>query len=546
MIPKIFHYCWYGGAPLPDEYAENIEGWQKLNPEWTIKRWDETNSPTDIPYLQNALAGTRWANMSNYIRFHVLAIEGGVYLDTDIKMFRSFDEPAAEQCFLGFEEGEEPGSVFWVNDAVVGCVPGHPFILQCLERITADYDGTEDANLSAPQLVTGILRESFGLSHYGPQTLGDIRLYPTEAFYPVHYKEMYKMDDLSSYISEGTYAVHTWGRSWLSRHQLLRMIDELNFNTESFRRRAVRSEAALGSIRDISGAGETIPAEGEKEPGFLIGEQFEVVKQSLAFIREQQERLTQQYESLDNAAKEILNLKQENAQLHSEIQIRSEIISALNEKHHSTELLLSSSLEELRIKNATLLGELAISKSRQEQLDQLQEERRVLTDELVKGLQARISMMQEKEAGLEQSLAAVKEFHKESDGHLKSALANQAKLIRDNEELGLEIVAKNQLIRTLTEENTSMIRLTAEAEQVFLERMSECSGKLADLEVKYDLLQKQHSLFTTVQERNNDELIGLLQAKVDSHRNTVKWYQDTYEHRKLLGIVKDKIVKKFK
>jgi len=38
----------------------------------------------------------------------------------------------------------------------------------------------------------------------------------------------------------------------------------------------------------------------------------------------------------------------------------------------------------------------------------------------------------------------------------------------------------------------------------------------------------------------------LLQAKVDSHRNTVKWYQDTYEHRKLLGIVKDKIVKKFK
>ncbi|RYY62881.1 MAG: hypothetical protein EOO05_01120 [Chitinophagaceae bacterium] len=544
MIPKIFHYCWYGGDPLPEEYIENIEGWKTLNPDWTVKRWDETNSPLDVPYLQTAFAAKMWANMSNYIRFHVLAEEGGVYLDTDIRMIRSFDALVAEQCFLGFEEGEVPGSVYWVNDAVVGCVAGHEFIRQCLRKITTDYDGTEDANLSAPQLVTTILRENFGLTHYGAQMLGDIRLYPTEVFYPVHYKEMYKMADLDANIAESTLAVHTWGRSWLSRHQLLMMVDELNFSTEFLRKRAERSEAVLGTIRDISRADPDVP--GAVEGTFLIGEQFERLQQSILLIRREQEQLSQRYQSLNNSALELLKLKQENEQLQAEIQIRSEIISALNEKHHSTELLLSSSLEELRIKNAALQGELDVHKSKQGELDRLQEERQRLTGELVKGLQARIAMMQQKEGEFERSLASMTEFHKEADERLKSAHETHAKLIRENEELGMDMVAKSQLIRKLTDENTSMIRLTAEAEQVFVERLAESAAKLAELEARYQSVTQQLSAFSAVQEKNNEELIGLLQAKVNSQRNTVKWYQDTYENRKLLGIVKDRIVKKFK
>ena len=45
MIPKIIHYCWFGGKPLPmKEALACIDSWKKYFPDYEIKRWgDETN-----------------------------------------------------------------------------------------------------------------------------------------------------------------------------------------------------------------------------------------------------------------------------------------------------------------------------------------------------------------------------------------------------------------------------------------------------------------------------------------------------------------------
>lgn len=32
MIPKIIHYCWFGGKPLPDEVKKYMETWKKYCP----------------------------------------------------------------------------------------------------------------------------------------------------------------------------------------------------------------------------------------------------------------------------------------------------------------------------------------------------------------------------------------------------------------------------------------------------------------------------------------------------------------------------------
>ena len=41
MIPKIIHYCWFGGNELPDEYKYYIETWKKHCPDYQIKEWNE-------------------------------------------------------------------------------------------------------------------------------------------------------------------------------------------------------------------------------------------------------------------------------------------------------------------------------------------------------------------------------------------------------------------------------------------------------------------------------------------------------------------------
>ena len=42
MIPKIIHYCWFGGNPLPTDVKRCIESWKKMCPDYEIKRWDES------------------------------------------------------------------------------------------------------------------------------------------------------------------------------------------------------------------------------------------------------------------------------------------------------------------------------------------------------------------------------------------------------------------------------------------------------------------------------------------------------------------------
>ena len=45
MIPKIIHYCWFGGNPLPESAKKCIASWRKSLPDYEIKDWDERTLP---------------------------------------------------------------------------------------------------------------------------------------------------------------------------------------------------------------------------------------------------------------------------------------------------------------------------------------------------------------------------------------------------------------------------------------------------------------------------------------------------------------------
>ena len=41
MIPKIIHYCWFGGKPLPLLAQKCIKSWKKYCPDYELKLWNE-------------------------------------------------------------------------------------------------------------------------------------------------------------------------------------------------------------------------------------------------------------------------------------------------------------------------------------------------------------------------------------------------------------------------------------------------------------------------------------------------------------------------
>ena len=73
-IPKTIHYVWIGGKEnIPEQDLKYIEGWRKLNPDFSIRLWDE--KAIDLkkyPLVKKAIEEKRYALASDIIRMYVV------------------------------------------------------------------------------------------------------------------------------------------------------------------------------------------------------------------------------------------------------------------------------------------------------------------------------------------------------------------------------------------------------------------------------------------------------------------------------------------
>ena len=105
MIPKIIHACWLGNGEMPDDQKEYIKGWKTLHPDYEIIIWtDETFSEylDDSLFVKKSLEKKKYGFLSDYFRFTILYKYGGIYVDTDVEMFKNLDEFLNCKMFMGF------------------------------------------------------------------------------------------------------------------------------------------------------------------------------------------------------------------------------------------------------------------------------------------------------------------------------------------------------------------------------------------------------------------------------------------------------------
>ena len=104
MIPKIIHYCWFGKTDLPDDVKFYISTWKKYCPNYEIKEWNEDNFDVNQNlYCKEAYEAKKWAFVSDYVRLKVLCDYGGIYMDTDVEVCKSFDDLLKYNAWSGFE-----------------------------------------------------------------------------------------------------------------------------------------------------------------------------------------------------------------------------------------------------------------------------------------------------------------------------------------------------------------------------------------------------------------------------------------------------------
>lgn len=106
MIPKIIHYCWFGGNPLPELEQRCLASWHLHMPDWEYKWWnEETFDIAAAPlYVRQAYEARKYAFVSDYVRLWALEKFGGLYMDVDFMVYRPFDELMNKYtAFAGYE-----------------------------------------------------------------------------------------------------------------------------------------------------------------------------------------------------------------------------------------------------------------------------------------------------------------------------------------------------------------------------------------------------------------------------------------------------------
>ncbi len=230
MIPKRIHFCWFGGKEKPKKIRACIDSWYRFCPDYEILEWSEENFDVQkYSFSKYCHAQEKWAFLSDMARLAVVYEHGGFYFDTDVELIRPIEELRNLPAFFGFENSTmvNTGQGF---GAEAGNPVVHEMLLPYLNFIgKADEIGTL---VPCPRVNTEVLLR-LGLVQNGQrQNVPGAEIFPVEYFNPY--------DDPTGVLSitDHTYSIHWYGKSWLSRTAVFRSkitrIFHRHFGTDCF------------------------------------------------------------------------------------------------------------------------------------------------------------------------------------------------------------------------------------------------------------------------------------------------------------------------
>lgn len=225
MIPKIIHYCWFGSKSKPENVINYIETWKVHCPDYEIKEWNENNYDINSTiFTKEAYAVKKYAFVADYVRLIALYNEGGIYLDTDVEVLKTFDTYLNHSSFMGFEmRGKNVGT------AVLGAAVGQPWI----KEIMSYYENNKFIkwygrlnNRPNPELFHKYL------NNYGIECNDKMQILTNEiAIYPSIYfsAKDYHTNELLADVD--TVSIHHYAATWVNKDKRWwKKVERLIFN----------------------------------------------------------------------------------------------------------------------------------------------------------------------------------------------------------------------------------------------------------------------------------------------------------------------------
>lgn len=211
MIPKVIHYCWFGGNPLPDMAVRCIESWKKYCPDYQIMEWNESNFDLDMyDYVKEAYEAKKWAFVSDVARLYALVNYGGIYMDTDVEVIKNLDPLLQYEAVSGFETETQ------IPTGLMACEGHHPLFEELLKEYEDAHfirtDGTLDFTTNVTRITNACLK--YGLIQNNClQTVNGFTLLPSDYLCP----KDYRTGEIR--LTDRTMTIHHFDASWHTEEQ---------------------------------------------------------------------------------------------------------------------------------------------------------------------------------------------------------------------------------------------------------------------------------------------------------------------------------------
>lgn len=220
MIPKIIHYCWYGRGKKDALTKKCIASWKKYCPDYQIIEWNEDNCDIESSvWAREAYRNKKWAFVSDYFRLKIMYEYGGIYMDTDVEVFKNLNRFLKNEAFVGYADDT------YIGSGTFGCSPHNEFCKKLLDYYEGRHFINKDGSFyDVPnnQIYTMICIKKLGLK-LGDSRIkcGKTRVYPSSYFSPFKKKIIGTPHRIYSYnnfkCSKDTYAIHytvfSWGKN---------------------------------------------------------------------------------------------------------------------------------------------------------------------------------------------------------------------------------------------------------------------------------------------------------------------------------------------
>jgi mannosyltransferase OCH1-like enzyme len=193
MIPPILH------RTVPTETTVEVEAFwakaEKLHQGWVRHTWRDPLDPADWPLTADHWDRcTKPAQRAGLIRLEALIHFGGIYIDSDLELYRPLDPLRSVPFFATWEDNET------IPDFVFGAEKDHPLLYELLGAAFAELVNGPWA--SGPGVFTRLLADE------------DVLLLPPQSFAEVHYTERDKLRGHKA--SRYAFGQHHWHGSWLA------------------------------------------------------------------------------------------------------------------------------------------------------------------------------------------------------------------------------------------------------------------------------------------------------------------------------------------